>query len=328
MKIDIIGVQAFVAIADHGGFQKAADVLNITQTAITQRLRHLEDFLGVTLIERTTRSVGLTTIGEDFLPRARRLLQELSAALTEIRETGKAQRGDVSVACVPTAGIQYLPAIIQEYSARYPENRIKILDHSSFGVAQAVLRREAEFGINVATASHPELVSTPLVEDQFVLICRDDHPVARAASLTWAQLEGHALIFAGQVNGNRPLRDSLLGGTADIGPMPVALQAHYEVQRSSTAVGLVAAGIAAAVVPKLAMQSGAYPRLRVIPLLDPVISRTLALVVRKGARLSPAAQVLHDLILARSLEGERSQKGVTSSNGARKKARVKRASKA
>lgn len=307
MKIDILGVQAFVAIADCGGFQKAADALNITQTAITQRLRHLEDFLGVTLVERTTRSVGLTTTGEDFLPRARRLLQELSAALTEIRETGMAQRGDVSVACVPTAGIQYLPAIIQEYAAGHPENRIKILDHSSFGVAQAVLRREAEFGINIATANHPELVSMPLLEDQFVLICRDDHPAAGHDLLTWAQLEGHSLIFAGQVNGNRPLLDSLLsGGALDIARVPVALQVHYEVQRSSTAVGLVAAGIAAAVVPRLAIQNGAYPRLRVIPLSDPIISRTLALVVRKSAKLSPAAQVLYDLIIARSLEGSHS----------------------
>jgi DNA-binding transcriptional LysR family regulator len=303
MKIDILGIEAFVAVVDNGGFQKAADALHITQTAVTQRLRHLEKFLGVTLVERTTRSVGLTTIGEDFLPRARRLLQELSAALSEIRETGKAQRGDVSVACVPTAGIQYLPDIIREYAALHPENRIKILDHSSFRVAQSVLRREAEFGINIATASHPELVSVPLLEDQFVLICRNDHPFAGREALTWAQLEGHSLIFAGQVNGNRPLLDSLLNGSVmDTGRVPVALQVHYEVQRSSTAVGLVAAGIAAAVVPKLAIQHGAYPRLRVIPLSDPVISRTLALVVRKGAKLSPAAQVLHDLIIARSVK--------------------------
>lgn len=70
-------------------------------------------------MERTTRSVSLTAIGDAFLPRARRLLLELSDALTEIRETGKAQRGDVAVACVPTAGIQYLPEIIREYSARH-----------------------------------------------------------------------------------------------------------------------------------------------------------------------------------------------------------------
>jgi DNA-binding transcriptional LysR family regulator len=303
MKIDILGVQAFVAIADHGGFQKAAAVLNVTQTAITQRLRNLEDFLGVMLVERTTRSVSLTALGEDFLPQARRLLQELSAALTEIRETGKALRGDVSVACVPTAGIRYLPAIIQEYASRYPENRIKILDHSSSGVAQAVLRREAEFGITIAAASHPDLVYLPLLDDRFVLICRDDHPLAGRASLTWAQLEPYPLIFAGQVNGNRPLLDSLLSeGNPDAGRITPALQVHYEVQRSSTAVGLVAEGIAAAVVPRLAIQEGAYPRLRVIALSDPIISRTLALVTRKGARLSPAAQVLYDLIKTRSLK--------------------------
>jgi DNA-binding transcriptional LysR family regulator len=297
MKIDILGVQAFVAIADYGGFQKAADALNVTQTAVTQRLRNLETFLGVALVERTTRSIALTSIGEDFLPQGRRLLQELSAALTEIRETGKAQRGDVSVACVPTAGIQYLPEIIQEYSARYPENRIKILDHSSFGVAEAVLRREAEFGINIATPKHPELHSVPLLEDPFVLICRDDHPVAGYPSISWAQLERYPLIFAGQVNGNRPLLDSLISdGNPGIEHANLALHAHYEVQRSSTAVGLVAEGVAAAIVPKLAIQKGAYPRLQVIPVFDPVVSRTLALIVRKSARLSPAAQVLYDLI--------------------------------
>ena len=57
MKIDILGVQAFVAIADKGSFQNAAGTLHVTQTAITQRLRKLEDFLRVTLVERTTRSL-------------------------------------------------------------------------------------------------------------------------------------------------------------------------------------------------------------------------------------------------------------------------------
>ena len=105
MKIDILGVQAFVAIADRGSFQSAADSLHITQTAITQRLRKLETHLGVTLIERTTRSMALTVIGRNFLPQARRLLAELADALVEIRETGEARRGDVSIACVPSVGV-------------------------------------------------------------------------------------------------------------------------------------------------------------------------------------------------------------------------------
>jgi len=294
MKIDILGVQAFVAVADQGGFQKAADTLHVTQTAVTQRLRNLENFLGVTLIERTTRSVALTRIGRDFLPQARRLLAELSTALTEIRETGRAARGDVSIACVPTVGVQYLPSILQEYAARYPENRIKVLDHASSGVAEAVLRREAEFGINIAGPHLPELDSVPLLEDEFVLICREDHALARKRRVAWRQLAPHPLIFAGQVSGNRVLLDMALGNG------DLALQFNYEVQRSSTAVGLVAEGVAAAVVPRLAMQKGAYPGIRVIALIEPVVSRTLVLVARKSARLSPAAQALYDLIRKRA----------------------------
>jgi DNA-binding transcriptional LysR family regulator len=298
MKIDILGVQAFVAIADCGGFQKAAESLFVTQTAVTQRLRNLETFLGVVLIERTTRSIALTGIGKDFLPQARRLLLELSSTLTEIRETGKAQRGDVSIACVPTVGIHYLPKILEEYSTRFPDNRIKILDHASSDVEAAVLRREAEFGINVAGPNHPELSAVPLLEDQFVLVCRDDHPLARRRSVSWKQLEPHPLIFAGHVNGNRALLDNYLGGGLSQAQPDLTLKVHYEVQRSSTAVGLVAAGIAAAVVPNLAIQQGAYPRLRIIKLKAPVLSRTLALITRKAGHLSPAAQVLYDMIRA------------------------------
>jgi len=295
MKIDILGVQAFVAIADKGSFQNAADSLHVTQTAITQRLRKLEDFLGVTLVERTTRSIALSQIGRDFLPQARRLLEELGDALLEIRETGKAERGDVSIACVPTVGVQYLPRIMQEYSARYPNNRIKILDHASSAVADAVLRREAEFGINIAGAHHPELMTMPLLEDQYVLICHEDHPLAKRRRVAWKQLQPYPLIFAGQVSGNRALLDTALGANG------LGLQSFYEVQRSSTAVGLVAERIAAAVVPRLAVQKGAYPNIRTIELVDPVVSRALVLVVRKTARLSPAAQALYDMIKVRAV---------------------------
>lgn len=290
MKIDILGVQAFVAIADQGSFQGAADTLHVTQTAVTLRLRKLEDFLGVTLIERTTRSIALTDIGHDFLPQARRLLGELAGALVEIRETGMARRGDVSIACVPTVGVQYLPRIMQAYSARYPHNRIKILDHASSAVAEAVLRREAEFGINIAREHRPELISLPLTEDRYVLICHKDHPLAKRRRIAWTQLQFYPLIFAGEVSGNRDLLDQVLETHG------LVLRSFYEVQRSSTAVGLVAQGVGVAVVPQLAIQKGAYPNVRVVELVDPIVSRKLVLITRKTAHLSPAAQALYDMI--------------------------------
>src|SRR5689334_17122619 len=222
MKIDTLGVQAFVAIADRGSFQSAADSLHVTQTAITQRLRKLETYLGVTLVERTTRSMALTVIGRSFLPQARRLLGELADALVEIRETGEARRGDVSIACVPTVGVQFLPRIIQAYAARYPQNRIKLLDHASFGVAQAVLSREAEFGIHIGGTRHPELIDTELFEDRFVLICRADHALANSKRLRWQQLRAHPVISVGADSGNRPLVDQAL----DAGSLQ--FQAQYE----------------------------------------------------------------------------------------------------
>jgi DNA-binding transcriptional LysR family regulator len=206
-------------------------------------------------------------------------------------ETGKAMHGEVTIACVPTIGVQYLPRVIQEYSGRHPDNRIRILDHSSSGVAEAVLRREAEFGINIAGAYDAALVSVPLVRDRFVLICRADHPLARRRQVSWGQLEPYPLIFAGQASGNRPLLELALSADSP------RLRAYYEVQRSSTALGLVAEGVGAAVVPSLAMQKDAYPKIRVVALVEPVVSRSIALISPKNAHLSPAAQALYDVLL-------------------------------
>ena len=290
MKIDTLGIQAFTAIAEHAGFGHAAASLHISQTALTRRLQNLESSLGVKLIERTTRAVALTKIGRDFFPQAKRLLTELGEALTEIQQVGKTSSGNVCIACVPTAGVQFLPRIIREYSARFPDNRIKILDHLSSEVTGAVLRREAEFGVNIAEQHHPDISSTTFLQDQFVLICRDDHPLAKKDRLAWRQLAPYPLIFAGEISANRALLDLALRKRS------LKLRPLYEVQRSSTTVGLVAEGVAAAVVPRLAIQRGAYPRIRVIGLTDPVVSRSLVLITRRAATLSPAARALYDLI--------------------------------
>ena len=294
MKIDTLGIQAFIAIADHFSFQRAAAALHVSQTALSRRLQNLEASLGVTLVERTTRSVALTHIGRNFLPQAKRLFGDLTTALSELSETGKARRGDVCIACVPTAGIQLLPRIIQEYSSRHPDNRIRILDRLSSEVVSAVLRREAELGINVAESRHPDLATTALLQDQFVLICRDDHPLAKKKALPWSQLASHRLITAEQASANRQLLDSALRG------QNLSLQSFYEVQRSSTAIGLVTEGVAAAIVPRLAIPKDRHPRIRVVTLTDPVVSRMLVMVTRKTANLSPAAQALFEVIKKRA----------------------------
>jgi DNA-binding transcriptional LysR family regulator len=306
VKIDTLGVQAFIAIATRRNFRRAAADLHITQTALSRRLQTLEAYLGVKLIERTTRSVELTLTGSDFLPRAQRLLTELETSLTDIRETGKAMRGSVTIACVPSIGARYLPRVIQQYSAVYPDNRITIHDHSSFGVAEAVLRREAEFGINVTGSHDAGLANVPLARDRFVLICRDDHPLAARRKVSWAQLQPHLLIFPGSLSANKPVLDLAL--TAE----RLRPRTYYEVQHSSTALGLVAEGVGAAVVPGLAVQKDAYPRIRVIPLIDPAVARAIVLIAPTNAQLSPAARALYDMLVrpARGVTGA-SDRGIS-----------------
>src|SRR5258706_5473574 len=203
MKLDTLGVQAFIAIAEHGGFVRAAESLHITQTALSRRLKNLESFLGVRLVERSTRSVAVTQIGRDSLPRAERLLGELASALVEIRETGKSMRGDVTIACIQTVSANFLPRIVQRYAALHPENRIRILDYPAPDVEAAVLRREAEFGITMPTTPRRDLASVALVNDRFVLVCRDDHALAGKKRVPWQQPEPPALFFAAHEGGTR-----------------------------------------------------------------------------------------------------------------------------
>jgi DNA-binding transcriptional LysR family regulator len=266
-------------------------------------LQTLEAYLGVKLIERTTRSVEVTRTGADFLPRAQRLLTELETSLTDIRETGKAMRGSVTIACVPSIGARYLPKVIQQYSAVYPENRITIHDHSSFGVAESVLRREAEFGINVIGSHDVGLASVRLTRDRFVLICRDDHPLGGRRKVSWPQLAPYLLIFPGSLSANRPVLELAL--TAE----RLRLRTYYEVQHSSTALGLVAEGVGAAVVPGLAVQKDAYPRIRVIPLVEPAVARSVVLISLRNAPLSPAAQALYDMLVSGASDRSTSSAG-------------------
>jgi DNA-binding transcriptional LysR family regulator len=182
-SIDVLGLEAFVSIATAGSFARAAEILNVTSPALTRRLLNLEAQPQVQLLERTTRAVSLTPAGENLLPRAQHLLDELSITFRETSAKGQAQRGTVTLACVPTVGVRFLPALLREYSKHYPGNRVRILDHASYGVAQAAHMREAEFGISMADAQFSELDTFPVLKDLIALICRRDHSLASRRKL-------------------------------------------------------------------------------------------------------------------------------------------------
>src|SRR3712207_1387637 len=99
MRIDFLGLHAFVAIAERGSFQGAAAHLNLSQTALSHRIRKLEDDLGVRLLSRTTREVSLTPAGVELLPKVKSMIDDLSGSLQELRQHGRMRQESLAIGC-------------------------------------------------------------------------------------------------------------------------------------------------------------------------------------------------------------------------------------
>ena len=291
MRIDIDGLQAFASIAATGSFGEAARSLALSQSALSRRIHRLETHLGVRLLDRTTRRVRLTVLGASFLPQVGRLIGELENSISHLRDTGKRGIGHITFACVPTAAIQLLPPLIAEYSARYPDNRLRVLDVHANEVLHSVQRGEAEFGIGLLSAATREIETEALFQEDFVLACRRDHPLAKAKQVRWAELKAHRVIGIGRLSGNRAPLDF---GFPD--KLPLRAWA-YEVQHSTwTGLGLAESGVGVIVVPALALAQDRHPRLIGIPLVKPKISREVVILRKRDASLSPAAAEFLDLL--------------------------------
>ncbi|MDR2319134.1 MULTISPECIES: LysR family transcriptional regulator [unclassified Pseudomonas] len=291
MEYELQDIRSFVKIAELGSFHEAAEALHLSQPALSRRIKKLEEGLGTALLERTTRRVGLTSVGRDFLPKARRLLDDFEDSILSIRELAERQTGQVTLACIPTAAFYFLPSVIRDYNERYPKIRIRLLDLSANDGLEAVLRGEADFGINMMSGQHPDIEFVSLVQEHFVLACRRDHALANRKAVTWTELAEHRLIGVGRLSGNRMLLDHALSG------LNLRPKWFYEVQHLSTSLGMVEAGLGVSAMPSLAMPSADHPTLVSVPLTEPQVTRTLGLVYRRGASLSPAAEKFVSILL-------------------------------
>jgi DNA-binding transcriptional LysR family regulator len=293
MNIELGDLRAFVAVASRGSFHAAAADLHLSQPALSRRVSKLEEALGVTLVARTTRTVALTTVGRDFLHRAVDLLHGLDQSLLGIAELAQKVGGEVTIACVPSAVRYFLPQVLLDFHASYPGILLRVVDDGAEDGLSAVGKGEADFGINYVGAQEPNIEFEPILKEPFVVACRVDHALAARKRVTWAELERYDYLTVAKASGNRFLLDLAL---ADAPRRP---RAFCEVRHVMSVIGLVEAGLGIAAVPQLAMPPGAHPELASVKLVSPVVTRTLGLVRRRGQPLSPAAQQLYEMFLAR-----------------------------
>jgi DNA-binding transcriptional LysR family regulator len=292
INFDLQELDAFIAVAERGSFRAAAEAIHLSPAALSRRIERLESALGIRLFNRTTRAVELTSLGRTFLERARGAFDDLQAATLSISETAAHMSGRVTIGCVPSAAFDFLPGVVRAFAEHYPGIRLRIIDENDALVAQAVLVGEADFGIGFMGSRVPELEFEALRDDAFVLAVPRGHRLAKRRSVSWRELDGERLMAAARSSGNRQILDDHL---ARAGLRP---KIAFEVNRVSTLLGLVAAGLGIAAVPGLTLPSGAHPQVTAIDLTEPSVSRTLGLLLRHGATLNPAARVLHDHLRA------------------------------
>ncbi len=289
INFDLNDLLAFRAVAELSNFRRAAEAVHISQPAFSRRIEKLEQALGVRLLDRTTRRVSLTTVGREFARKVQALLDDLDGTLLGIRGETRSRMGVVTLASVPSAVNYHVSQVIRRYREIYPKVRIKIFDASANAVLDAVARSEADFGINFMGSQEPDIDFVPLLEERFVAACRRDHPLANKRRATWADLAAHDFIAVSKSSGNRLLVDQALAGSKS------APQSLYEAEHVTALLGLVEAGLGVAAVPSLAMPGKDHPLLVSVPLFEPVVTRRVGLIRRKGRSLSPAAQQLYDL---------------------------------
>ncbi|ENY7072372.1 LysR substrate-binding domain-containing protein, partial [Shigella sonnei] len=204
--------------------------------------------------------------------------------LFNIRDMNAYHRGMVTLACIPTAVFYFLPLAIGKFNELYPNIKVRILEQGTNNCMESVLCNESDFGINMNNVTNSSIDFTPLVNEPFVLACRRDHPLAKKQLVEWQELVGYKMIGVRSSSGNRLLIEQQLADK------PWKLDWFYEVRHLSTSLGLVEAGLGISALPGLAMPHAPYSSIIGIPLVEPVIRRTLGIIRRKDAVLSPAAE--------------------------------------
>lgn len=276
-------IRAFVTVASTGSFTRAADVLGLSQPALTSRIQQFEEALGVRLFDRDTRSVELTRLGRELAPTLRRLLAEFETAVTAARDSGTRVKGLVKLACLPSCASALLPELIRDFSRTHPDVSFVIRDVVNSAIPGLVRAGDVDFGIGVAPEGCSDLEWAPLLTDTLLAVYRDDEPRLKMEVATAPELARRPLILT--MPGSS-VREKVDEAFAKAGLVAVA---RCEANYLSTAKAMAQAGLGIAILPSTQFKAPGVPELRFQPIEGPGFSREIGLLQRKRIALHPGA---------------------------------------
>lgn len=245
MKISQL--RSLVAVAEHGNFSEAALTLGVSQSAVSHAIASLEAELGVVLFTRGRQGAHLTPVGEQLITQAHQVLGLLEEMAKTANLARGLQGGQVRVASFRSVATHILPKIIAQFRERFPAIAISITEHDDYpGVEQTLRQGLADVGFTYLPSSQ-EFEVRELFRDEYLALFPATFE-ASDAELNWEQLTTYPLIMHSEsVSCWLRIHDhcATFGQT---------LKVAYQVREDSTIVSMVAQGLGAAILPRLAAE--------------------------------------------------------------------------
>lgn len=284
-------LRAFAAVYRRGKLAAAAEELGVTQSAVSVLIRQAEETLGTRLFDRTTRSLVPTPAAEDAFGVVERILQDVQTLSVNFRDLSEGGRGRVRIAATPATAAAFLPKTARRFARRYANVGLLIIDCAPNQFLQHIEAERVDFGLGTPPPEGSEFTSRIVREDRIDLVCARDHPFARRDSVRWVELATETLIVFRPGYGVRQLIDQTL---LKNGVEPVV---RHEVGFLSTAAWMAASGLGVTILPAALAEMEARSELAIVPLVEPSVSRSIALVVKKGRSLSPPCRLFADMLV-------------------------------
>lgn len=280
-------IQYFLAVAEHLSFTKAAAALHVSQPALSQQVRQLEESLGAQLFDRSGRTTRLTDAGDVYLHYARRAQQELREGKSAIHDVSDLSRGSLRVAVTPTFTTYLVGPLIEAFHFRYPNITLNLKEISQERIEELLLAGELDVGIAFDEINSPDIEAVSLLSETLALVVSRRHRLAQERSIASQALSAESMVLLSPEFATREQIDRYFR-KHDIRPqvqMEVnALGAVIEIIRRTTLSTLLPAKIALA-----------HDDLVAITLEPERLQRTAVLMRRKEAFLSAAVRVFIEL---------------------------------
>jgi DNA-binding transcriptional LysR family regulator len=188
MTFNLQQLHAFTTIVESGSLGRAAELLHVTQPALSRSIKRLEEQLGAPLFERHSKGMQLTAIGEALLPHATLLQREADNAREEIDSMRGLAKGTIRVGAVASIATLVLPLAVSGVLARWPNLRVQIIEGVWDRLADSLLKQEIDLALSMAVPDTDEIVAITdcCWEDTSYVVAALDHPLRGKANLCLA----------------------------------------------------------------------------------------------------------------------------------------------